>query len=188
MVMVTCDEPMENWKCILNCNTNECLVLDEENCECVPDPVCEAVKFCGGNLEDCICKEEDGGSWCTALTGDSIKTWIFAFAYDSVENEIITDMMKLMFGGFHGCFYRYRLDHNYYQWCAPPAEVFSWKFDDVLHPDKIIYHCIEREGYPCTILYEFERKIIKLNSDTLILSWPFQNEFKGYIAYIPYED
>lgn len=188
LTIMMCEEPVNKWKCTLNCNPAECYVLDEENCECVIDPICETESFCGGDIEDCRCKEEDGGSWCTVLTGDSIKTWKFAFAYDSTNNEIITDIGKYIWSCLQEAFFRYQLDHTYLEWCEPPAEVFSWKFDNVHNPEKIKYHCLEREGYPCTILYEYERTIIKLNSDTLILSWPFENEFKGWIAYIPYDD
>ena len=189
LALLMCEEPVEDWRCILNCNPNECLVLDEENCECVTDPVCEAEKFCGGDLEDCKCKEKDGGSWCTALTSDSIKTWTYAFAYDSLKNEIITDdIINYIWFCLHGGHFRYRLDHTYYEWCAPPpTSVFTWEFDTVHQPKKIIYNCLERYGNPCTILDEYERIIIKLNSDTLILSWPYENEFKGWIAYVPYD-
>ncbi len=132
LIIMMCDVTVDEWACILNCNPAECLVLDEEDCECVIDPICEAENFCGGDVEDFRCKEKDGGSCCTALTGDSIKTW---------------------------------------------------KFDDVTQPSKIIYKREYTVNYPGW--HEFERKIIKLNSDTIILTWPDENEFKGGIAYVP---
>jgi hypothetical protein len=183
--MFMCDEPIEKWNCMLNCNTNECLVLDEENCRCVPDPVCEAEKFCGGNLEDCKCHKEDGGSWCSALTGDSIKTWIFTYAYDSLNDEIITgiDITNYIWACIYEGYFRYQLTHTYLELCGSPPEVsswgvFLWEFDNVTLPTKILYH---RENY----WREFERTIIKLTADTLILTWPDKKEFNGWIAYVP---
>lgn len=188
MVMVTCNVPVEEWRCILNCNPNDCLVLDEEICECITDPICESEHFCGGDLDDCRCKEEDGGSWCTALTGDSIKTWTFAFAYDTIKNEIISDIWKYIWACLEGGKFRYQLDHIYGGWCTDSPRIYSWRFDNVHHPVKIIYGCIPTEDYPCIGQSEIERTIIKLNSDTLKLSWPYENEFKGWIAYVPYDD
>ena len=63
----------EKWICIRNCNPALCLILNEEECKCVSDVECVREKFCGGDVENCICKEEDGGNWCSALTGYSIK-------------------------------------------------------------------------------------------------------------------
>ena len=187
--MLMCKEPLEEWRCIRYCNPNECQVLNEKKCICVTDPVCEAEKekFCGGDLGDCKCKEEDGGSWCSALTGDSIKTWKFAFAYDTLNNEIITDdIMEYIWANLQGS---YRIDHIYYSGGGSSTpEVFSWKFDNMHQPLKIQFNCIERYGQPCWTPIEYERTIIKLNTDTLILTWPWGNELKGWIAYIPNDD
>lgn len=182
-----CEEPIEEWNCILNCNTNKCLVLDEENCECVIDPDCELEKFCKGNPEDCKCTEKDGGSWCSALTDDSVKTWIFAFAYDSLNTKFITNIGDLFFT-LGGSFVRYRLDHICREWYpGTNSDNFSWEFDNMLKPTKILYRCIDMANVPCTNIFEFERDLIKLNQDTLILSFD-QNAFLGWIAYIPYKN
>jgi hypothetical protein len=79
---------------------------------------------------------------------------------------------------------RYQLNHIYVIWStASGAEKYTWKFDDVSQPSKIIYKREYTVNYPGW--HEFERKIIKLNSDTIILTWPDENEFKGWIAYVP---
>jgi len=191
MAMFMCEEPVEIIRCTLNCDPNNCLVVDEENCECVTDPDCEAEKLLGEDLEDCTCAEADGGSWCTALTGDSIKTWIFLYAYDSTKNEVITELGELMFI-IGGEFFRYQRDHIYRRWWEGTGvtDIYSWEFDNNIQPTKILYKCIDRgPGYPCaTNNFDYERDLIKLNSDTLILAWPYKNELNGWIAYVPYDE
>jgi hypothetical protein len=86
-------------------------------------------------------------------------------------------MMKYTWTCIEGGYFRYQLDHTYLEWCSPPPEVSTWKFDNVTLPTKILYH---REDY----WHEFERTIIKLTADTLILTWPDKKEFNGWIAYV----
>jgi len=186
--------------CILQCNPQECLFLDEEKCECVPDPVCETEKFCGGDIENCGCKEKDGGGWCTALTGDSIKTWKFAYLYDSIRYdtaaslaEVFEFMLQYIYD-YPMVLYDYRLDHflitfyeedlsyenyDYFK----DMHVYTWEFDNLIQPTKIIYTKPD-EYWPYRGLDEFERKIIKLSPDTLITTW-HEGIFPGWIVLVP---
>lgn len=165
----SCDYYEElKYVCILNCNPAECLILDEEKCECVRDPDCISERLCGGNINDCGCDEEDGGVWCSALTGDSLKTWVLASIYDSLTEEIISAKGHAQ--------YTYRLDQILIQY-VPDFEylsITSWKFDNVVYPGRIVYRCptvfyFNSSYYPESDYYD-EKELIKLTADTLILT------------------
>lgn len=183
----SCSTPEnELGKCLLNCNSAECLVLDEEECICVSDVDCIREEFCGGNQADCGCKDVDGGSWCTALTNDSIKTWKFAFFYDSLTKKRELPLYFFHLAYDNDYYYTYRLDNIYLEgdeYIDP--YVFSWEFDDVSNPEKIIYRNM---GYPDSWpepVYFQELDIVQLNPDTLILTYR-DNEYDGIIAYTAY--
>ena len=173
--------------CILNCNPEECLILDEENCECVIDRACLAEKFCDGDIEDCKCKEEDGGSWCEALTGDSIKVWFLYTRTDSLIWENIGTNYNSYFDRKRGDLCIYRLDHIYrepgiYENNFGPF-TSSWEFDNVIYPKKIIYKHIQSSEYPPYDYYE-ELEIVRLTPDTLILSY-YNESKKAWLICIP---
>jgi hypothetical protein len=104
----------DDWICMRNCNPALCLILDEAECICVSDIECMREKFCGGDVQNCGCKEQDGGSWCSALTGDSIKTWKFAYAFDSIRYDTLTEVWEYMYASPGAFQYVYRLDHIYF--------------------------------------------------------------------------
>jgi len=185
-IFYSCYNEVGEYICILNCNPAECLVLDEEKCKCVLDRACLAEKFCGGDIEDCKCKEEEGGSWCKALTGDSIKVWRYG-RIDSLIYENIGSNYNPYFDRKRGIRSVYRLDHIYsepgvYENKFSPF-LSSWEFDNVIHPKKIIYRHIKSSEYPKVGYYE-ELDIIKLTPDTLILSC-YNESRKAWLIYVP---
>lgn len=168
----------DKYICILNCNPGECLLLDEENCECVSDLDCVTEKFCGGDVAECGCREEDGGDWCTALTGDSIKTWKFAYVYDSWNKDTITSPWSFYYDDLNALSYIYRLDNIYIESLEfEDPFIYSWKFDDVNQPTKIIYRRFDHSSSD-------ERDLIKLTADSLILDYREDGIF-GQIVYVP---
>jgi len=178
---------------MLYCNPSECLMLDEEKCECVKDFECIYEKYCEVDLdlEDCICQMGDGGIWCSALTGDSIKTWEFVYAYDTIMNDTLEKLnywWHQLWDTPEGL-YQYRVDHDYVRYrddencISHDPDPYRWEFDDPFQPAKIMYaRIINRSSY--NIPHEFERRIIKLNPDTLITTWR-EGEFPGWILLVP---
>lgn len=188
LIHCSCYDPGEpELRCIRNCNPAEYLMLDEETCRCVSDPDALLELFCDGDLDDCVCKEEDGGNWCTALTGDSIKTWEMVGAYNPKTGDSLNIYEPLfLLGVMEARFLRiYRLDHIMISVAEHPGPRFrisaiggrylTWDFDNVDDPGKIIYkEPINHPIYKKTLVdlpeefYE-EKGLIQLTADTLIL-------------------
>ena len=188
LIPSSCYNPGEpELRCIRNCNPAEYLMMDEESCWCVPDPDALLELFCDGDLDDCVCKEEDGGNWCTALTGDSVKTWELVGAYNVYTGDSINIYWSPLFYGKSELrsISTYRLDHimiGLLEWAGPRFRTssimggyLSWEFDDVDHPGKIIYkEPVNHPIYKKTLVelpeeYYEEKGLIKLTQDTLIL-------------------
>ena len=186
LVYFSCDySKNEELRCILNCNPAECFILDEEKCECVSDIECLREKFCRGDVEDCGCKEEDGGKWCIALTGDSIKTWKIVAIYNYFNDDTVSGSDLAWYSWASG--FIYRLDHKYFEYSQPGEEhvVYLWEFDDVYNPTKIIYkyNSKNQPGYQPP---DFETQLTSLNPDTLILTYHVNGTIgNSDVIYIP---
>jgi hypothetical protein len=188
LIPSSCYDPGEpELRCIRNCNPAEYLMLDEESCRCVLDPDALLELFCDGDLNDCVCKEEDGGNWCTALTGDSVKTWELVSAYnpDTGDSLNINELLVLYYGMGVRFLRTYRLDHiliSITEETGPRpthssfgSRYLTWEFDNVDDPEKIIYkEPVNHPIYNKTLVdlpeeYYEEKGLIKLTPDTLIL-------------------
>lgn len=186
--------PEEKGSCILYCDPDDCLFLDEEKCECIKDFECIYDKyFPEVDLGDYECGAWDGGIWCSALTGDSIKIWESLYAYDTIHNDTIFNpsIFEWYFStwNFPAGLYQYRVDHVYKfcgddPICSWDPGLYSWKFDNLINPSKIIYHRI-KYILPMT-QNDYEITIIKLNQDTLITAW-YDGNFTGWTLLVPYD-
>jgi hypothetical protein len=188
LIPFSCYIPGEpELRCIRNCNPAEYLILDEESCRCVPDPDALLELFCDGDINDCVCKEEDGGNWCTVLTGDSVKTWELVSAYNpETEDSLNIYELSFLYWGMGVRFLRiFRLDHiliSITEETGPrPTQIsfgsryLIWEFDNVDDLGKIIYkEPVNHPIYNKTLVdlpeeYYEEKRLIKLTTDTLIL-------------------
>jgi len=188
------DSLNELGPCMLYCNPSECLILDAEKCACVKDFECIRKNYFGidqdADLGDCICEIEDGGAWCSFLTDDSIKTWKFVFAYDTLREDTLNGLYSYGWQDPAGL-YQYTVSHGYirdrgndYRLSYEP-DIYLWEFDNKLEPTKINYYSIDLRSLDQ--IRAFERTIIKLNPDTLITTWR-EGEFPGWILLVPYEN
>jgi hypothetical protein len=103
--------------CELTCN-GDCLVLNEDECECVVDVDCrcsdglknglEEFTDCGGDCPPCACDDD----FCSWLSNDSEKSWEMAYltqnppTSDTLFREDLNDVQK-------GVLLRFRVDDTF---------------------------------------------------------------------------